>query len=159
MSSTKLQVYKASDTALHPGRYYYFVETRQKVPGQTIYDKESRKQVPNPSFDLSKYEIIDKPSGRRPNSQNTVQPASETIIHHKFTIPQLSEALNKVPDVHVSSIAKSYFRKTSHSIQDVLSKIDKIKQDHPGVNFISYSNTKNQLLLSTRNQDTPPTPQ
>lgn len=157
MSSNKVQVYKAADTAIHPGKYYYFAETRQKVPGQSIYDKVTKKQVPNPNFDISKYELVDKPSGRRPSVHKEFSPASETIIHHKFTTPQLTDALTKVPDVHVSSIAKSYFRRTSHSIQDVLNKIEKIKQENPGVNFISYSTTKNQLLLSTRNLNTPPT--
>ena len=100
MTSTKQQVYKAADTALYPGKYYYFVETRQKVPGQTIYDKESKKQVPNPAFNLSAYDVVAKPSGRRPNTNTTLNPASEAIIHHKFTIPQLTEELNKIPRNH-----------------------------------------------------------
>lgn len=146
---SKQQVYKASDTSLHAGKYYYFVETRQKVPGQTIYDKQSKKQIPNPNFDISKYEIIDKPPGRRTILPSSTAP-SETTIQHKFTSPQLNEALTIFPNIHISTVARSYFRRSYPSIQSVLDKINSIKQENPSINFISYSPTKNQLLLSSR---------
>lgn len=148
-TSTKQRVYKASDTSLHAGKFYYYAETRQKVPGQTIYDKVSKKQIPNPDFDINKFEVVDRPSGRRHNTErNNNQPTTEALIQHKFTVNQLNEALKEIPSIHVSTSARSYFRKTSSSILDVISKINKIKQDNPTVNFISYNPSKNQLLLS-----------
>lgn len=151
MSSSKQQVYKASDTSLHSGKYYYFVETRQKVPGQTIYDKDSKKQIPNPNFNLSDYDVVDKPPARRRNTPSSSVNPTETTIHHKFTAPQLNDALSNFPDIHVSTVARAYFRRNSSSIQDVINKITSIRQENPSVNFISYSPTKNQLLLSHRN--------
>lgn len=152
MSTTTPQVYKASDTALHPGKYYYFCDTRHKVPNQTIYDKVSKKQIPNPNFDISKFTIVDKPSGRKPKSSASSQiaPLTEPSIVHKFTAPQLSEALSVFPNVQVSSVARNYFRKSSNSIKEVIDKINQILKESPDVNFISYSPTKNKLLLSTR---------
>lgn len=150
MSVPKQQVYKASDTSLHSGKYYYFVETRQKVPGQTVYDKETKKQVPNNKFDISMYEVVDKPLTRRKSPLSSVAP-SEVTIQHKFTAPQLDEVLSNFPDIHVSTIARAFFRRSSSSIQDVIDKLNTIKRENPTVNFISYSPTKNQLLLSHRN--------
>ena len=132
-----------------PKGRYYFVSSGKIVPGQVL-----RGGVPNPKFDVTKYEIIAKPANR---AHNTVTRPEDYV---QVRLSNLS-IRKKITQVDTQLIAASIGWRLSVKAQRALCALGKsvdqlkellttFKESEPDSNYLDYDIKDNQFLAKWR---------